>query len=761
MRTPRSDAGTTAGHDVGPRRPGARVAGRPPQHVDAETPLAPPADGPNRAGPTVAGHLHPRADGADGTTPTAAGPRRADPTDAGRLSAGGDGAPDALSRAVPALEDDAHEHVDGGAHPPRPVAETTVRGQRLGRSASEVTLGRDVLRAAPRSGAVDLLRVVPGLVASQHSGEGKAHQLFLRGFDAVHGQDIELNVAGLPVNEVSHIHALGYADLNWLIPDVVREVRVTEGSYRAWQGDFAVAGTVRYELGLEEPGLTAGVSYGSFNRTRLFAGYRPADAPDTFAAAEFVRGDGFGPQRAFARGSVLAQLVLPLPALKVRAVLGSALGRFESPGVVREDAFAGGRADFFNAFGPFQGGASSRHQVLLGVELPGDGHRTTAEAFGVVSDLVLRNNFLGALRTASGDGLEQRHRDGLVGARLEHQRHLHVLGQTLRFDLGLGARRDGIEQRQQAYRDADGEVASPTIDARVVQTALTAWGEASMAPGPWRFMLGARVDALGFDVLDLAPTAQPRRGAFGARLGLKAGVERQLGPSLRLFGNYGDGFRSPQARQLADGETAPFVSVRGAELGAALDVERLSAKLALFGSSVADDVFFDHAVGSTVSLGPSLRGGASLVVTAKPLDGWLASGSATAATARVTTSGALLPYFAPLVGRLDTSLEQGLTIAGQHLRARLGAGVTAIGPRPLPFGDFSRPVALLDARASVRWRGVELVFDVQNLADARWRDGEFTFASSWEPGRATSLLPARHFTAGSPRTLFLTLEVHL
>ena len=132
---------------------------------------------------------------------------------------------------------------------------TTVRAARPARGASELTLDREVLDAAPRQGAVDLLRLVPGLVASRHGGEGKAQQLFLRGFDALHGQDVELDVGGLPVNEVSHIHALGYADVNFLIPEVVRELRVTEGSYRAAQGDFAVAGTVRFELGLEEPGL--------------------------------------------------------------------------------------------------------------------------------------------------------------------------------------------------------------------------------------------------------------------------------------------------------------------------------------------------------------------------------------------------------------------------------------------------------------------------------------------------------------------------
>lgn len=650
--------------------------------------------------------------------------------------------------------------VDAGVAPASPRRETTVRAGRLGRSASELTIPRDVIGAAPRTGAVDLLRLVPGLVASQHSGEGKAHQLFLRGFDAVHGQDVELNVAGLPVNEVSHLHALGYADLNWLIADAVREVKVTEGSYRAWQGDFAVAGTVRYELGLEEQGLTVAVGAGAFGRARFFAGVRPFAQPETFAAVELVRGDGFGPQRAFGRASLLGQVVVPLEGLKLRAVIGSAVGRFDSPGVVPEDALVAGRAAFFDAFGAGQGGASARHQLLLGVEVPAGGAKTNVELYGVLSSLALRNNFTGYRSGPSGDGLEQAQHDGFMGARLEHHRHLPVFAETLSLDLGLGARRDDIAQRQRPYREADLSAGAATIDARVLQSAATAWAEASVAPGPWRFLLGGRADALGFVVTDALGGRAPR-SAFGVHWGLKAGVERELGRSLRLHANYGDGFRSPQARSLVDGEVAPFVNVRGAELGASLELAGVVTRLALFGSHVANDVVFDHTVNTTVSLGPSLRGGASVAATARPVEGWVVSGSFTAATARKASSGALLPYFAPLVGRLDTGYTRALDVLGQRLVGSAGVGLTFIGARPLPYGDLSRPVFLTDARASARWRGVELAVDLQNLFDAQWRDGEFTYASAWEPDRPQRQLPARHFTAGNPRALFVTLELHL
>ncbi|MFN7134688.1 MAG: TonB-dependent receptor domain-containing protein, partial [Myxococcales bacterium] len=431
-----------------------------------------------------------------------------------------------------------------------------VTATRPAASASETRIGQEVIAVAPRQGAVDLLRLVPGLVASQHSGEGKAHQLFLRGFDAVHGQDVELEVAGIPVNQVSHVHALGYADLNFLIPEVVREIRIAEGSYRADQGDFAVAGTVRFDLGMAEPGAQVSGTLGQFGQRRLFAGVRPGESPETFAAAELVQGDGFGPQRAFGRASVLGQAVTEVKGpgerpVRLRAFFGSYGARFDSPGVVREDDVLAGRRGFFDATAPGQGGAATRHQLLLGAELPREGAtRTRLEAFGVLSTLRLRNNFTGYVRDPRGDGLEQTQDASTAGVRAEHRRLVPLLDRPLALTLGVGARRDDIDQAQRRYRDSDGAYVGDDIDARIVQTDVFGHGEAELPLGRWKFLLGGRADALAFDVFDaLAFDGTGRaRSAFGVHLGLKAGISRLIAERWQLFANYGDGFRSPQAR---------------------------------------------------------------------------------------------------------------------------------------------------------------------------------------------------------------------
>src|SRR5688572_310593 len=164
----------------------------------------------------------------------------------------------AFASASARAQEQAEPEAGAGAEP----LEIVVIGEPPVRSAGEARIDRDVLEAAPARSGSDLLRRVPGMFVSQHSGEGKGHQLFFRGFDAVHGQDLEVSVGGVPVNEVSNVHGQGYADLHFVIPEVVHRIEARPGALRADQGDFAVAGSVLYDLGYDQAGVTVSAGLG-------------------------------------------------------------------------------------------------------------------------------------------------------------------------------------------------------------------------------------------------------------------------------------------------------------------------------------------------------------------------------------------------------------------------------------------------------------------------------------------------------------------
>src|SRR6478609_4405062 len=154
--------------------------------------------------------------------------------------------PPAVSPSVPAVV----ETPKAGAPsaPPPELQKNTETTLVLGRrpmSAASASAVRDRDFALRPIGSVqDILRVTPGLVMVQHSGGGKANQYFLRGFDADHGTDLALSIDGIPINMVSHAHGQGFADTNFIIPEVVERVQITKGPYFAYSGDLATSGAV-------------------------------------------------------------------------------------------------------------------------------------------------------------------------------------------------------------------------------------------------------------------------------------------------------------------------------------------------------------------------------------------------------------------------------------------------------------------------------------------------------------------------------------
>src|SRR5436189_2862217 len=154
-----------------------------------------------------------------------------------------------------------------------PDQSTLVLAQRPISAASSFAVRDREFELRPIGSVQDILRVTPGLVLVQHSGGGKANQYFLRGFDADHGTDLALSIDGVPINLVSHAHGQGFADTNFIIPEVVERVEITKGPYFASQGDFATAGAVnmvsrdQFEHSAAGAGFVASPGHGQ-------AGYR-------------------------------------------------------------------------------------------------------------------------------------------------------------------------------------------------------------------------------------------------------------------------------------------------------------------------------------------------------------------------------------------------------------------------------------------------------------------------------------------------------
>jgi len=687
--------------------------------------------------------------------------------------------PAAGPAVTPATEPVAAPQLESAA-PVSAPREITVLGTPPPRSASDALISSPWLRAAPHKNSSELLRVVPGVFVSQHSGEGKAHQIFFRGYDAVHGQDVELWAGGAPVNDVSNIHGQGYADLHFLIPEVVRTIHSTPGTYDPRQGDFAIAGSLRFDLGYDEPGLTIKGSLGSFGTRRYFMAYRPRTAnADSFGAFELRSTDGFGPARAARHASAITQAYFALGGGVRAGFQASAYaGRFDSAGVLRLDDIESGAVDRFESYEPKQGGASSRAQLVLSLSKDAEANanlgdhkeRWSIAPFLVLRSLELRSNFTGALTSPDGDSIQQRNDATSVGATAAYTRSLPLLSSRDSLEAGLYLRSDFISQSQHRLATQDDRVTddarSPGIDNEVRASNVAGYVDLSLHPVP-RVTLrgGLRADGLSYLTQENGSERGQARSALGAQLSKRATLDVVTLPGLHALLSYGEGFRSPQARSLSDGEKTPFTRSVSIEAGLRYRLDpSLEASLAVYHTRLSDDLVFDHTTARNERVPSTSRTGLAVNLLARPTSWFLSSTSLTYARAVFERGnaqyqrGTLLPYAPQLVVRSDVALSPTLgSWKARPIQSHFGAGLSYIGRRPLPYGEFGRDQLVIDAGAELRWGPIQTGIEVFNLFNAQSYDGEFVYASKFRG--AAALVPVRHVTVGAPRTFLWTLSL--
>lgn len=652
----------------------------------------------------------------------------------------------------------------GGAQGAEPAAVAVeVRGRRPVAPRDNVRT-RELFEAGTHRTGSDLMRTLPGVFVTQHSGEGKAHQIFFRGFDALHGQDLEVSVADVPVNEVSNVHGQGYADLHFVIPEVVERVVALPGALDASQGDFAVAGSLRYELGYPYDGVTTKLGVGSFGTKRLFLGYHPEGRPaEDFVAAELYESQGAGEARGAGRSSAMLQWTEPLArGMDVRVLASSYAARFESPGVLRQSDIDQGLVDRLGSYDPEQGGTSTRSQLAMSLTRGFEETKFDATAYLVLRSLSLSSNYTGQLvNEETGDRTVQLNDSVTFGFSTRFERAIEVISEQDSLSAGISARRDDIDQRQSTT------ALEPTVDAGVHAVGIGAYLDLGLRPLE-RVVLHAalRADGLAFDVDDRV--ARVTRTSRGQHWGPKLTLDVLLTPTVVAFAGYGNGFRSPQARSLGNGERTPFTEAHTAELGLRYrERNRFSAQLVGFGSTLDDDLVFDETTSRNEPVPGTRRLGVAADITSRGAHGFVSGCGASYSKATFEASderyqqGETVPYVPAWVVRCDVGTRPRVATVGKHpLYAHLGSSLGALLDRPLPFGERGSDVLVFDALAGLAYSDVEFELSVQNVLHSAWNDGEFVYSSAF-PDVPATLVPQRHVTAGTPRSVMATLTLHL
>jgi hypothetical protein len=424
------------------------------------------------------------------------------------------------------------------------------------------------LNMQPVKSAQDLLRLVPGLFIAQHQGGGKAEQIFLRGFDADHGTDINVSVDGMPVNMVSHAHGQGYADLHFLIPETVQGYDFGKGPYYTSKGDLNTAGYVAYNTRSQLDNNMVKLEGGEFSTGRivtmikLLGDHAAEKGQSLYCAGEALYSNG-GPfvlPEHFSRYNLFAKFQGNMNANNRLSVSISTLSSgWMASGEIPNRAVAEGYIpNRFGVIDSSQGGYTSRSNanIRLWTSLR-NGFIWENQAYFSYYDFSLISNFTFYYYfPVQGDEFRQHERRKLTGYNSKISKKTTIGDADLSFAAGAGLRYDDINPSELDH-SRNGLVLDYLQFGKTRELNTNTYLEGTVETGKWLFNAGVRADYFHFYYLNMAPATDSFASlifngispdAQKAIISPKLNIQYIINPNFQVYLKSGKGFHSNDAR---------------------------------------------------------------------------------------------------------------------------------------------------------------------------------------------------------------------
>ena len=643
-------------------------------------------------------------------------------------------------------------------------------------AASQGSVTSKLIENRPTLRPAEVLEFVPGVIVTQHSGDGKANQYFLRGFNLDHGTDFATFVDGMPVNMPTHAHGQGYSDLNWLIPELVSRIDYKKGPYFADEGDFTSAGAARIGLFGALPQGIASLTLGEHRYARgLLAKSLALGSGQLLYAVEAAHNDGpwDNPEKFHRLNGVLRYSLADGDSRSSLTAMAYSAS-WNSTDQIPQRAVDSGMVSRFGAIDPSDGGSTARYSLSYQHKRSFDDGTLEFNAYAIGSRLDLYSNFTFNLDHPSplnADQFEQ-----------AEQRKVFGLGASRSFNasrgsvdstntLGLQLRHDRLDPVG-LYSALGRERVATTQEARVRETSVGVYGENSTQWAPWfRSVAGLRYDRYRFNLESsiAANSGSQSAGITSPKLALIFGPWSKT----EAFASYGHGFHSNDARGVnasvaPDGVTPTLASpalvrTRGAELGLRTEVlPGLQSSLALWQLKLDSEIVFVGDAGSTEASGASQRHGIEWNNHYIAAPGLLLDADIAVSRARFTEDQGDVPNTGRSIpGSVDTVVSLGATLT--EIGPWFGQfQLRYFGPRPLIEDNSQSSNATTLAYLRVGYkidRDLRLALDVFNLFDRKASDIDYYYASRLrgEPPQGVNDI---HFHPVEPRSLRLTLTAN-
>jgi len=616
-------------------------------------------------------------------------------------------------------------------------------------SASEGTITAKQLANRPLLRPAEVMEAVPGMIVTQHSGDGKANQYFLRGFNLDHGSDFASHVNGMPVNVSSHAHGQGYMDLNFLIPELIGSVKYRKGVYAVEDGDFTTTGSARIDYarrldsGVNSSSL-ADLSLGEHNYRRLLlAGSREVNGLQLLGGIEVAGNDG-----PWEQPEKLGKTSAVLRLSSGNAANGFALtamayeAHWLATEHVPERAIASGEIGRYGSLSPNDGGRTHRYSLSAEWGKTDANGASKASAYLVDYGLNLFSAPSGFIDGVQGDQHEQADQRTIWGGQASRS---WLLGPDFRdseITAGVQLRHDRVGKL--GLYDTENRQRTNTVrEDRVRETAAALYVDLRSQWTPWlRSNLGVRRDEYRAQVTPLAGAfnmgngGEATAGQTSPKLGLVLGPFNLLG-ATEFYGNWGYGFHSNDARGATstsnprDGSAIAkvplLVKAKGAEIGLrANPLPGWNTGLALWRMELASELVFIGDEGVTEPKGASRRHGLEWSNYLTPTEGVIVDGDLALSVARfkdanASNGGSHVPNAIPLTASLGVTRDDGGRWFG-------GLRMRYIGAYALEETNREKSGAFWTAGVKLGYRvdrSLQLTLDVLNLFDRKANDIEY------------------------------------
>jgi len=444
---------------------------------------------------------------------------------------------------------------------------------------SEGAITADQLSLRPVNRVAEILEAVPGMIISQHSGEGKANQYYLRGFNLDHGFDFGQTIAGVPVNMPTHAHAQGYADANFLIPELVNSVQFRKGPYYAESGDFSSAGSANINYFNMLDSSIVSLSGGSYGYSRFLGATSPTVGPGTLLTAlEYEKDDGpWISPNGLDKLNVVARYTVGNVQNGFSATFMGYQNHWHSTDQIPRRAIENGRISRFGFIEETDGGETNRFSGVVDWQQSGANTSTRAVGYLQRYGVQLFHNFTYFLNDqVNGDQFEQFEERWTAGGKITHRRIGRLADYDLEALFGIDVRNDSVGGPLGLYMTRATERHSTVRADESDQISVGVYGETEVA---WnqkaRTTFGLRGD---FFYWDVQSSNHLNSGAETAGI-LNPKVSAAFGPwfNTELYANWGLGFHSNSALGImlsVDPFTdapatasSPFARAHGAEFG--------------------------------------------------------------------------------------------------------------------------------------------------------------------------------------------------